>query len=361
MSIHKEKLDLAEEQADKNEPLQATVREFLGWFGFERRGWRVVRDIRATLREHNLTTQPDFEHTWFDGSVAFVRPSTEAERVQTANAESVLNMEDVADATIVKALVGGAVEDPAFRIGKLDAANTAPASIPPTANLQEAITVMLRDNFSQLPVMTSEREVKGAITWQSIAKRTGLGHQCETVQDCMDSSVEIVTEDDSLFRVIERIRENDFVLVRAKDRRICGIVTVADLSETLDELGRPFLLLSEIENHIRGLIDGKFSREELKAAKNPGDEEREVSDVSDLTFGEYVRLLQNPANWQKLGLPIDRKTFVDDMERVNLIRNDVMHFDPDGIGEDDLETLRKSSRFIQELRDLAVSQEQCDE
>jgi hypothetical protein len=51
---------------------------------------------------------------------------------------------------------------------------------------------------------------------------------------------------------------------------------------------------------------------------------------------------------------VDRGTFVRDLENVNTIRNDVMHFDPDGISPDDLEELRKTANFLQELR--AISQ-----
>jgi len=168
----------------------------------------------------------------------------------------------------------------------------------------------------------------------------------------MEKNVEIVELNVSLFRVIDIIAEQDFVLVRDAERKISGIVTVADLGQTFHQLASPFLLLSEIENHIRGLIDGKFSREELAEVRNPGDESREINDVFDLTFGGYVRLLQNPDRWQKVGLNIDRATFMKYLVVVNQIRNDVMHFDPDGISPNDLMNLQKTSRFLQQLRDI---------
>jgi hypothetical protein len=96
-------------------------------------------------------------------------------------------------------------------------------------------------------------------------------------------------------------------------------------------------------------------KEELDEAKNPGDDSREINNVADMSFGEYVRLLQNPDRWQKLGLNIDRATFVKDLESVNRIRNDVMHFDPDGISPNDLDDLRKTAKFLQQLRDLTRS------
>jgi len=248
--------------------------------------------------------------------------------------------------------VGGIAEDPTYCIGKLDAAHKQPVRISPDASLSEAITIMFCNNYSQLPVMTSDREVKGAISWKSISKNLTLKNNCCSVRDCMEKNVEIVELNVSLFRVIDIIAEQDFVLVRDAERKISGIVTVADLGQTFHQLASPFLLLSEIENHIRGLIDGKFSREELAEVRNPGDESREINDVFDLTFGGYVRLLQNPDRWQKVGLNIDRATFMKYLVVVNQIRNDVMHFDPDGISPDDLMNLQKTSRFLQQLRDI---------
>jgi len=67
----------------------------------------------------------------------------------------------------------------------------------------------------------------------------------------------------------------------------------------------------------------------------------------------FRSLLQNPDKWSKIELNVDRVTFIKDLERVNLIRNDVMHFDPDGIGKEDLEFVKKEARFLQVLREIA--------
>lgn len=65
-------------------------------------------------------------------------------------------------------------------------------------------------------------------------------------------------------------------------------------------------MLSEIENHLRRLIDGKFSLEELKANRDPNDANRKIENVANLTFGEYIRLLDKPANWERLGYDLSR-------------------------------------------------------
>ena len=115
------------------------------------------------------------------------------------------------------------------------------------------------------------------------------------------------------------------------------------------EQTEPFLLLSEIENQLRRLINGHFSAKELKDAKNSGDEKREVHSVTDLTFGECTRLLEKPEHWQRLGVGLDRKTFVTQLSEVREIRNDVMHFHPDGLSADELQRLKDVRRLLQRV------------
>jgi hypothetical protein len=74
-----------------------------------------------------------------------------------------------------------------------------------------------------------------------------------------------------------------------------------------------------------------------------------------LTFGEYIRLLENDARWQKVHIAVDRVTFCKQLDDVRLIRNDVMHFDPDGIPPSDLDKLRHCAHFLQRLQTMGAS------
>src|SRR5208283_215868 len=51
--------------------------------------------------------------------------------------------------------------DPTYRVGKLAAANRSPVSVKPDGSIAEATTLMLMNDFSQLPVMQSDVSVKG--------------------------------------------------------------------------------------------------------------------------------------------------------------------------------------------------------
>lgn len=141
----------------------------------------------------------------------------------------------------------------------------------------------------------------------------------------------------------------DYMLVRGEDNRITGIITASDLSIQFRQLSEAFLILSEIENTLRILVERKFTTEELGACKDVSDEDRVIQSSADLTFGEFVRLLENPDRWHKFEVGIDRAKFCESLSRVRSIRNDVMHFDPDGIPENDLKKLQDFSKLLRKI------------
>ena len=327
-----------------------TAREMVSWFGGKRRGSWVVWLIREALTAAGLTTEPDFESAYIDAPLEFrllLASSATDAGVADGDSEAVIpKVESVADVS--------AYADPTYRLSRLEAANRRPLSVSPNASIKEAVTLMMANDFSQLPVMSSERDVKGVISWHSIGTRLGLGKGGGEVREVMDTYHEIPLYA-SLFQAIPIIVLHQYVLVRGKDKSIVGIVTASDLSLQFQQLSEPFLLLGEIENHIRRILSSRLSVPELAAAKDPGDDGRTVERASDLTYGEYLRLIENPGQWCKLSLPIDRAAFANQLDRVRAIRNDVMHFDPDGIPADDLGHLRKMVGFLQRLQEIGIS------
>jgi CBS domain containing-hemolysin-like protein len=205
---------------------------------------------------------------------------------------------------------------------------------------------MLMHDFSQLPVTQNDREVDGMISWRSIITAQVGDSKPSVVRDCLDRKVSIVKYDDPLFYAVKTVMDQGVVLVRGQDGKVTGLVTVTDIGEQFIALAEPFLVLEQIENHIRAWLDGCFTVEQLKDTLDPSDKSREVEAISDLTFGEYIRLLEKPENWQNLKLSLDRAIFTKRLDEVRRIRNDVMHFHPDGVSETDLETLRETSQFF---------------
>ena len=148
------------------------------------------------------------------------------------------------------------------------------------------------------------------------------------------------------------IVEHGYVLVRADDRRITGIVTASDLSLQFQALAEPFLLLREIELHVRQLLVGKVQPSDFDVLAAPNPVASKPQGIAQLTFGQYVRLFQHPQIWPKLALNIDNGVLIALLEEVRQIRNDVMHFDPDPMTSDELNTLKRAVRLLQELYEI---------
>ena len=147
------------------------------------------------------------------------------------------------------------------------------------------------------------------------------------------------------------MRKHGYVLVRdPQDRRITGIVTASDLSLQFQQLAEPFLLLREIELHIRQLLQDKVSPEDFEWLASA--DTAMPKSISDLSFGGYIRLLQRPQVWARLALNIDQASLTTQLEEVRQIRNDVMHFDPDPMTAKQLDVLKNAAKFIQQLYEL---------
>ena len=299
-----------------------TVREFLDKFGNARRGYRVVGAVQRKLDKYHLCTSPNFEFEYIDNPISI-------ELVGDVEAK-------YSDKKSVSLTV---------RADSLEAAHNKPICVGPNDLLVRATTIMRYEGFSQLPVTTTERDVKGVISWRSIGTAYANGHKPNVVRECMEDAHEIGTNM-TLADVTYAILKHDYVLVRQDDKIVSGIVTAADLADQFRQLAHPFLLIAEIEHHLRNFMRGRFTIEELTEAAKV---DKEVKGPDDLTFGDYCHLLGREESWEKLDLHIDRKECIRRLEKVRNIRNDVMHFSPDGIEPGDIDQLEKFAGLLRQL------------
>ena len=346
---------LAENPKGKQE---FTVREFVGWFGYQRRTRSHVREMRKALRRARLRTVPDFNEAHIDSTMAFeLREAAGTDqpsgtKQKAAESESFPKPQDTSPEPSEAEAEDETEVDPAARVSRLPSANRPVVSVTPDDTLDTAKTEMLKHNYSQLPVVINERTVKGMISWESIGKRLSLGAGGEYVREFMEPA-EVVDAASLLFEAVDTVIRSKVVLVRGgEENRIVGILTTGDLSREFQKLGEPFLRIGEIENHLRDLLK-VLSKEEIAGAADPSDP-REIESASDLTFGEALRLIERPDVWDRLELPLDRVSMRDALERVRTIRNDVMHFDPEGLDDEDLELLRRVAKMFHDLRTMGI-------
>jgi len=321
---------LADEVRSSGQSQSMTVRQLLRYFYQERRSNQVIPWIRQNLVGLGLECTPDFEHVFIDSPVV-IRKKPTVKAMKGAEVQTVEVREQ---------------RDPVQRLALLPSANRPPVSVTRDAELQTAITLMMMHDYSQLPVMQNERNVDGIVSWRSIVSARCAGRECLTVRECLVRDIQVLSHDTPLFDAVKTVMKYEVVLVKSAEQKITGLVTIADIGEQFVALSESFLTLEQIENHLRSLLDAKFTAEQLKHAIDPGDDDREVESIADLTFGEIIRLLENPEHWQQISLALDRATLTKRLDQVRRIRNDVMHFHPDGISPDDVEILRETGRFF---------------
>ena len=92
----------------------------------------------------------------------------------------------------------------------------------------------------------------------------------------------------------------------------------------------------------------------MREALSPLGGKQQVSGPEDLTLGGYCQLLGREELWDRLGLNLDRKEFVKQLDWVREKRNDVMHFDPEGLEPDDTKKLENLALFFRNLRRMEV-------
>lgn len=313
--------------------LKVSTKTIISNYGVSRRGWRVIQGVNDLLNKYELTMEPSFETANFYGQVEILPKPT----IQ----------------------VNGALKNPKYidsipRLGIIKSSDLVNSenkdetllSIKKESTIKEAVSLMALHNFSQLPILTSKRDVYGMISWKTIGKALAFGKKCEFVKDCFEP-IEVLNYDEPLFKAVKIILSKEVILVRDFKNEISGIITATDVGEQFLILSEPFLLIEQIENLIRQLLDDKLTFDDINKVLDVTKYDKEIKHLSDLSFGHYVRILENEKLFQKFEIFVDRVILKNMLEEVNVIRNEVMHFSPEALEEKDLIILRKTLDFLQ--------------
>jgi predicted transcriptional regulator len=336
-----EKLKKAREEAEQGNPLTLTVRDLLGWWGAERRGYLISQQVVAELDNHSLSTVPDFEAVNLDVQVKLVIAPTDADSEQESEKGTVTVSSTAASESEDTHVLG-------LTIGNLPSALSGVVAVSPSATFEEAITEMAVNGYSQLAVLAGTRNLRGAVTWESIARARHADPSAPFSKAIIKARD--VTYDQHLIDVLPLLADFDFVLVRDQTNAIAGIVTANDVAAAYGTMATPFFLIGELDQRLRRILSDAFSVEHVANLCSP-DGDRDISSFDDLSIGDYQRILQNKEAWEALGWPLDRKVFVKRIDELREIRNDLMHFNPDPIPEDAVHKIRHMIALLREYGD----------
>ena len=351
-----DKLQSIADEAHEGHVPKHDLKELLAVFGQARRSAPVNRRIENALASVNLRTEPNFRAVSLEDTLKFysLRPEVEIKEGEdedevTDEVESYLGQGEDRDQFLyrVRRFVTNATTETMKQKMEVGV-----KSVARDKEIQYATTVMMAQNYSQLPIMQNERDVEGLISWKSIGTTYAQDEKPEFVRDCMAPPPDVIHENDSIFDLIDAVRSDEVALIRNQEQKIVTLFTASDLADLYKDLSQPFIYLGEIEHRIRALlVKGQFPQEQLESVIDVKDN-RTIERPDDLTFGEYRRIMENPECWDAIGLGVDRQVFIDRLEEIRIIRNSVMHFDPDGLT---LQQIQELETFINFLRALEVN------
>ena len=323
----------ARAQADAKNPVNITVRDLLARWDTKADGTTPYQRIDADLANHGLTTSPSYRKVSMDTTVRLVTPSQNTEATGHASADA----DDENELDI------------GLTVGNLPAALSDVVSVPPTATFDEAITVMMLNGYSQLAVLSGTHTLRGAVTWQSIAYARHANPNASFAEAIIPARE--ARYDQELVEVLPDLETWDFVFVRDEKNAVAGIVTTADVVGKYRELSTPFILIGELDQVLRQLISRAFTLEEVTSLCD-ADGSRSVRSFDDLEMGDYQRVLENPERWVKLGWPLDRATFIKRLDELRVIRNNVMHFNPEPLPANTVDRLRYILKLLRDFGGL---------
>lgn len=267
--------------------------------GNMKRGKYVNRKINEALERRGLVSEPPVERADYYGSVIIHDPR---DRVTSGSVGLPISAFAADQAELV-------VAKPNDQIGKIK-------------------TLMIVNDYSQIPVIDG-KNLLGSVTWKSLANNQKLT-DCDEARKAISTGGHVADSSDDLFDLVPLIIDDEFIYYRDKKNFIVGVVTASDLAHTFQSSTGPFLRIGEIENRLRMLID-KLPLPQLKAKADPAITRKDgINSARDLTFGEYIRALEDKAIWAQLEIPFDRIICIETLNAVKDVRNDIMHFKNDG-------------------------------
>jgi CBS domain-containing protein len=229
-------------------------------------------------------------------------------------------------------------------------------SISPGTPVREALKLMRKYEFSQLPVMEGDLVV-GVFSYRSFAARAAelgrLDVERLEVDDFLEDFefIRVTSELEVMFQFLDR---DGAVLVGDPDRLV-SVATATDLIKYLYGVAHPFVLVQEIELVLRALVHTSVSEEELArcirraiAGKYPGAEDRIPRRLVDLTLSDLVQTVIYGTNYTDefaRFLGRNRDSARGYLSPIPELRNVIVHFRRAITGAD-LETLANTRTWL---------------
>nr|WP_229712756.1 CBS domain-containing protein [Streptomyces fuscichromogenes] len=187
-------------------------------------------------------------------------------------------------------------------------------------SLSTAMAIMVLRGLqptSRLPVLRPNGRLYGVVSRQSIGR--AHGRRLGGLGGCHAQGAAEADRSDELLDWIGAVHQSGYVLVRDHDHKVRRLITAADPTVRFGTRVRPFVLVEEIEQRLRGGVDQRVPLDRRRAAV-PRHRASRVRSAANPAFGAYGHLLRLrvrlrvPENRPALGWGIDQKSFLAALE-----------------------------------------------
>lgn len=241
-------------------------------------------------------------------------------------------------------------------VGRLFPDETTVLTVSPETPVHEALQLMVRHRYSQLPVVEDGR-IRGLFSHWALAQLLSTSPKVDLtaleVSDVIEPA-RSVTVEDSLYEVLEILGEREALVVESP-RGLQAIATAHDVLSYFYGVARPYVLLQEIELCLRAIINhcapGDLLAEcidnALRGFYNAVKGTDPPATVEEMTFEDYRTLIISKKNWGHFAGVIgsNREIVGAKLQRIGKIRNRVFHFRRDII-VDEYSTLAANREWL---------------
>lgn len=215
-------------------------------------------------------------------------------------------------------------------------------TIPPNFKVRDAVELMRKHQYSQLPVV-QDGEVLGVFSYRSFAKEAanstldkirnqGCAPGDLTVDECLEK-FDFANVKEEMNRVFDALERDNGVLIGSQDKLI-ALLAPMDILRYLYRVANPFVMLSEIELTLRALIRRSLSDGEVQFAakrvltKAYGSEENIPVNLEEMSFDNYRSIISYTETWPSFELLFGgtRNRTSAKLKEISDIRNCLFHF-----------------------------------
>ena len=315
-------------QINKGERVYITVRNLLGKFDFDIKNESTIQVVQKTLNSFSLDTSPKFWAVNLDSMVDIVKAKESAKDVKIKQAIITFGMlKSVEDQRVMRNLnnIYGKKEPYPKWI------------VDPQENIDDVAVILAEDNVDFVPVGKDEDSIEGVISWDNIATGVDLRGRDRKKVKCREIARPpvFVYESNSVYDKKHEIIHNGYVVVKDDNDRSFAILRAQDLAGELLSLTENFLLLQEIENTVRIILEhANPTSGEIDAVLREDYKGKNYT-LNQLSFSDYKGLLLHKPIKDKLikhfgfSDAVIRQIAHEHIDHVRLIRNRVLHFHPD--------------------------------